>query len=290
MNVKSNKVIDIRDYYRDKLEKLYLPGEAMNLLGIAFQELLGISRVQLALEPDLRLSESELLKIHFACKDLLKHKPVQYIVGTTEFYDLKLSVNKQVLIPRPETEELVEWIVVENSQAGNIKILDIGTGSGAIALALKKNINQAEVWACDVSAGALDVARQNALGLGVEVNFVLSDILSKAEWSRFREFDLIVSNPPYVTESDKKRMQANVLDYEPHGALFVLDEDPLVFYQTILEFSKNHLKPGGKLYFEINEQFGEQTTRLFAEYGFKNIEIKKDLSRRERMARGTKME
>jgi release factor glutamine methyltransferase len=288
VKVKSNKVRDIRDYYQDKLEKLYPPEEAGNLLNIAFEDLLGVSRLQLVMEPELRLSESELLKIHFACKDLLKHKPVQYIVGTTGFYDLNLSVNKQVLIPRPETEELVDWILAENPEPEKIKILDIGTGSGAIALALKKNINHAEVWACDISTGALDVARQNALSLGLEVNLVLSDILNKTDWSRFPEFDLIVSNPPYVTESDKKRMQANVLDYEPHGALFVLDEDPLVFYRTILEFSKNHLKSGGELYFEINEKFGEQTKKMFAEHGFMDIDIKKDLSWRDRMARGMK--
>lgn len=252
------------------------------------EELTGISRMQMFTEPDLRISESDLLKIHFACKDLLNYKPVQHVTGIADFYGLRLRVNPYVLIPRPETEELVEWILKDLQQRPAGSMLDIGTGSGAIALALKKHHPEMEVTALDNSQNALNTARTNAGQNSLKIHFTLLDILKSKENSDLPNYDMIVSNPPYVTESDKKEMQPNVLDYEPDSALFVPEDDPLIFYREILNFSKNHLLPGGNIYFEINERFGTEMIGLLEAFGYRNIQLKKDLSDRDRMIKGTK--
>lgn len=283
MNFKTNKIKDIHDTYFLELNQLYPPGEAANLLDMIFEHRLRITRIQRTTYPDRRLSESDMLAVHFDVKALKKFMPIQYIHGECEFFDLKLLVNENVLIPRPESEELVQWIIDGNRQNGDISILDIGTGSGCIALALKKNLPEAEIFGCDVSAEALKVAGKNAESNQLPVTFFLMDILKESEWGNQHIFDVLVSNPPYVTQSEKSEMSANVLDYEPPQALFVSDEDPLIFYRSILSFAKNHLKPGGSVYFEINRQFGRELIQLATDAGFWKIELRKDLSGNDRM-------
>lgn len=288
MKIKSNKVTDIRATYTGKLRKVYAEKEAGSLLDILLLETAGLSRVQRVADKELRLSESEILKIHFACKELLRHRPVQYILGHANFYGLRLRVDERVLIPRPETEELMEWIVETYKSTDSLRILDIGTGSGAIALALRKNLPQTEMWAMDVSAKALEVAAANGTALGLSVKWIKADITKSSHYQQFPLFDVIVSNPPYVTESDKALMQANVLDYEPAGALYVSNADPLLFYRHILTFAQARLSPGGTIFMEINERFGKEMHAVLAESGFQNIELRHDLRGRMRMVRAQK--
>ena len=218
----------------------------------------------------------------------MRHRPIQYILGYTDFYGLRLRVDKRVLIPRPETEELVEWIIKTYKTAEGHRILDIGTGSGAIALALRKSLPVAEIWAMDVSAEALEVAAENGAALELPVKWIKADITDSSQYRQFPQFDVIVSNPPYVTESDKAEMQANVLDYEPERALFVSDADPLEFYRHILDFAQAHLNPGGSIFMEINERFGNEMRELLAASGYQNIELRHDLRDRMRMVRAQK--
>ena len=228
---------------------------------ILFDYYFKISRVKMLLEPDLRLSESEMLKIHFAVKDLLKYKPIQYVIGETEFCDLRFKLNENVLIPRPETSELVRMIAdsCKLSAVGNI--LDIGTGSGCIAISLAKMLPQSQVFAMDISEKALDVAKENAANNNENVIFIHDDILSLRNDIETK-FDIIVSNPPYVREMEKTDMHDNVLNWEPHGALFVSDDDPMIFYKSILEFSKTHLNENGQVWLEINEFLGKEMLSL----------------------------
>lgn len=312
MKTPSNSVRDCRRYYAGELEKLYGSDEANALIMILLEHYFNIDKIKIALEPDLRLSESELLTLHFAVKELLKNKPVQYIIGETEFCGMRFFVNENVLIPRPETEELVNQLIscsvnqlavnphpsfrpdierremVAEKSPANISILDIGTGSGCIAISLAKLLKDSDVTAVDISEKALEVARKNAEENGVNVHFVHDDILNphvKTYGRASQQFDIIVSNPPYVCESEKSEMRANVLDYEPSTALFVSDNDPLVFYRKILEFAQKTLKPNGAVWFEINEKFGKEMKNLCLEKGFKNVEIIKDFRGRERVVR-----
>jgi release factor glutamine methyltransferase len=236
-----------------------------------------------------RMSESELLKFNFAVKQLKQQRPVQYILGKADFYKLQFVVNEQVLIPRPETEELVDLIIRELKQTNAPDILDIGTGSGCIAITLKKNLPAATVAALDVSEGALKVAMQNAVSNQVAVSFFQQDILKTNTLPEavFRQFDCIVSNPPYICISEKKEMDKNVLEHEPHLALFVPDEDPLLFYKAIADFALNHLKPKGKLYFEINAAYGLETKQMLEKKGFKNVILISDLNNKNRILQGS---
>ncbi len=294
MKTPSNSVRDCRRYYAGELEKLYGSDEANALIMILLEHYFNIDKIKIALEPDLRLSESELLTLHFAVKELLKNHPIQYVLGETEFCGLRFFVNESVLIPRPETQEMVEMIasIARRDNACVIrtecKIIDIGTGSGCIAISLAKLLKDSDVTAVDVSEKALEVARKNAENNGVNVHFVLDDILNphvKTHGRASQQFDIIVSNPPYVSESEKTEMRANVLDHEPSSALFVPDSDPLVFYRKILEFAQKTLKPDGQIWFEINEKFGKETAELCREKGFKNVEIIKDFREKERIVR-----
>ncbi|MDY6436989.1 MAG: peptide chain release factor N(5)-glutamine methyltransferase, partial [Bacteroidales bacterium] len=240
MKTPSNSVRDCRKYYAGELEKLYGSDEANALIMILLEHYFGIDKVKIALNPELRLSESELLTLHFAVKELLKNKPVQYVTGETEFCGMRFSVNENVLIPRPETEEMVKMITnsVDTRRATSIpnSILDIGTGSGCIAISLAKLLKNSLVTAVDVSEKALEVANKNAEANSTPVTFIKDDILNPQNPDLLNgQFDIIVSNPPYVCESEKSEMRANVLDYEPSTALFVSDHDPLVFYRKILE-------------------------------------------------------
>ncbi len=288
MKTPSNSVRDCRKYYAGELEKLYGSDEANALIMILLEHYFGIDKVKIALNPELRLSESELLTLHFAVKELLKNKPVQYVTGETEFCGMRFSVNENVLIPRPETEEMVKMITnsVETRRATSIpnSILDIGTGSGCIAISLAKLLKNSLVTAVDVSEKALEVAKKNAEANSAPVTFIKDDILNPQNPDLLNgQFDIIVSNPPYVCESEKSEMRANVLDYEPSTALFVSDHDPLVFYRKILEFAQKTLKPNGEVWFEINERFGKEMQSLCLEKGFKNVEIIKDFRERDRV-------
>lgn len=240
----------------------------------------------MALDPDLRLSESEMLTFHFAVKDLLKNKPIQYIIGETGFCNLKFKVNENVLIPRPETAEMVYRIYNEQLTINNypFSILDIGTGSGCIAISLAKAIPDSKVYALDVSGEALKVAKENAIYNDVNINFIHDDILNLKN-NIETKFDIIVSNPPYVRELEKADMHDNVLEWEPHKALFVSDNDPLIFYRNILEFAKSHLKENGEIWFEINEFLGKEMTDLCHELGFSDVNIYKDFRGKERILR-----
>ncbi len=297
MKVASNLVKDIRKYYCDQLCSIYDKDEANAMILILFEHYFNLDRVKMALEPDLRLSESEMLKIHFAVKDLLKNKPIQYITGETEFCELKFKVNENVLIPRPETSEMVYKIVNETTgqrdkefcsrrdAESRLSILDIGTGSGCIAISLAKLLPEAQVYALDISEEALNVAKENAKINDVNITFIHEDILTQtlAQAPTQTKFDIIVSNPPYVRELEKAEMRDNVLKWEPHNALFVSNDDPLIFYRSILEFAKSHLKENGEIWFEINEFLGKEMTSLCKEFGFSNVKIHKDFRGKERI-------
>jgi release factor glutamine methyltransferase len=289
MKVPSNLVRDIRKYYCEQLCSVYDSDEATAMVLILLEHYFKITRVKMALEPDMRLSESEMLTFHFAVKDLLKNKPIQYIIGETEFCDLKFKVNENVLIPRPETSELVYKIVNRQQTTDNRlrSIIDIGTGSGCIAISLAKRIPNSKVYALDISEKALEVAKENAINNDADITFIHDDILSlnnKIE----TKFDIIVSNPPYVRELEKADMRDNVLNWEPHNALFVSDSDPLIFYRNILEFAKNNLNQDGEIWFEINEYLGKEMTDLCKVYGFSDIEIFKDFRGKERIVKVNK--
>jgi release factor glutamine methyltransferase len=278
MEVRSNKVGDVRDHYKVKLLNNYEEREAEALLFILIEEFAGISKAKVISEPGLTITESELLKIHFAVKDLTKHKPIQYILGKTEFYGLPIKVNPDVLIPRPETEELVDLVIKENRFLKNLRILDIGTGSGCIAIALQKNLADAELVAIDISLKAINTAKQNSTLNGTEINFRCVDFLNESNWSQLGYFNVIVSNPPYVRNSEKTQMKKNVLDFEPELALFVEDENPYVFYKTIADFSIRYLKKPGKVYCEINQYLSEGVLDLFVSHGFSDVNLIKDLN------------
>lgn len=244
---------------------------------------------------DQEVTDVEIKRLDDVLKQLLTNRPVQYVLNEAWFYGLKFEVNENVLIPRPETEELVDWIVKEiESEKWKVKsfvtkphnspltILDIGTGSGCIPIAIKKNIPAAEVTAIDVCSEALHTAINNAVTHQTEINFQLLDFLDESKWNELGTYDIIVSNPPYIKSSESKSMSEHVLQYEPHKALFVPDDDPLLFYRKIADFALLHLKPNGMVYVEINQQLGKETENVFLEKGF-TVELRKDMSGNERM-------
>ena len=253
----------------------------------------GKKRIDLALNPEMEMDALQLIKWESALSELKNQKPIQYIIGQTEFYGLPFLVNENTLIPRPETEELVEWIIVESSKSavGSLKILDIGTGSGCIAISLAKNLPNAEVFAVDVSEKALAVAKKNAEINKVKVNFVNADILKINDLAELptsniqhpTHFDIIVSNPPYVRNLEKDEIKPNVLEFEPHLALFVEDTDALLFYRKTAELATKNLAQNGQLFFEINQYLGKETVELLVNLGFKSIELKKDIYGNDRM-------
>jgi release factor glutamine methyltransferase len=289
MKIASNKIKDIIRFFKEQLKDIYDESEINTMIRYCFEEFSGIRNVNTNDDGNNTVSESELLKFNFAVKDLKKEKPLQYILGKADFYGLKFIVDENVLIPRPETEELVHLIIKDVKSSGltaPISILDIGTGSGCIPVTLKKHIPRADVFAVDISEKALEMAHLNATINAVEVNFILFDILSDSEFP-VPDLDIIVSNPPYVKLSEKETMKENVLAYEPHIALFVNDEDALLFYRAIANHALKKLKPGGKIYFEINEELGFETKELMEQKGFKNVELIKDINNKNRILRGT---
>ena len=252
------------------------PGEVVSLFRLLGEGFLGMSRVDMTLNLNKELSRVELSALEKGLKRLQKHEPIQYILGEIEFFGLPFKVNKNVLIPRPETEELVEWILQDLQEIGKDepRILDIGTGSGCIAVSLAKNLPKALVSAIDISEAALETAKMNAALNGVEVGFLQKDILSMGELTE--KYDLIVSNPPYVRELEKHEMKPNVLNNEPETALFVKDENPLLFYDKIAKLAQVGLKKNGGLYFEINQYLGKETEQLIREAGMET-ELRKDV-------------
>ncbi len=258
-----------------ELSDLYPETEIQSFFNFLIEFKLNLTRVELALQPTIELNEGDFIFFQKAFHSLKNHIPIQYIIGEAEFYGLTFNVNNNVLIPRPETEELVDWILKDRKNIQDIKILDIGTGSGCIAISLAKNLPNAEVFAIDISSEAIKTAELNAQLNKVTVHFMEADILSLNELPQ--KFDIIVSNPPYVREQEKEQMQQNVLDNEPHIALFVKDENPLLFYNKISDLAKSHLTLNGSLYFEINQYLGLKTVDLLKSKGFKNIELRKDL-------------
>lgn len=274
------KIKKYKTSFVESLSFLYDKDEAENFFFLILKKIKGLSRVDLALNPELEFPEKEAQQLDFYLNELQKQKPIQYLLGTTEFFGLTFNVNPNVLIPRPETEELVDWIVRKNQSKTDLKILDIGTGSGCIAISLAKNL-KAEVFAFDISENALQTAQFNADQNQVFVHFVEFDILNDL-WEG-EPFDIIVSNPPYVRESEKHEIKPNVLENEPHSALFVPDDNPLVFYEKITDFAQKHLTKNGQLFFEINQYLGQETAEIPQQKGFKNIRLKKDIYGNDRM-------
>ena len=255
---------------------------------ILMSHITGLSTAQLLAKPNLQLTEEQQKWFDEAVIRLQNNEPIQHILGYTTFYGREFKCDRRALIPRPETEELVDWIINDcstlNSQLSTLNLLDIGTGTGCIALSLAKELTNTEVTALDISEEALSLARENAELLETKnVDFIKGDILNKTFNSQLSTFNFIVSNPPYIREYEKVDMEANVLDYDPHTALFVSNDDPLIFYRAIAEFGLEHLAPNGALYFEINQYLGQETCDLLIALGYKNVELRKDINDNPRM-------
>ena len=280
----------LRTYFNNALLGYYPKIEIDSFFNLLSEHVLKMKRVEITQKLYVVVLGKKYDKFQKAIDRLKNYEPIQYILGDTEFYGLKFKVNSSVLIPRPETEELVQWVINDvNSSAveKSLKILDIGTGSGCIAIALAKNLPNTKVFALDVSDVALKLAKQNAIANEVELEFIQADILD-ADFNSI-QFDIIVSNPPYVRELEKETMSANVLNHEPHLALFVKDDDALLFYRKITEVANNILKTEGQLYFEINEFLGKSTKQLLNNSNYKNVELKKDVFDKDRMVKAIKL-
>jgi len=271
-----------KDYFVSELNGLYPKEEVESFFNLLCESYLGLSRVESITNKNQILSNKIEKQFQEATQKLKSFEPIQYIIGSTEFYGLTFKVNQDTLIPRPETEELVDWVI--KSHASNQKsILDIGTGSGCIAISLTKTIPNVSVSALDISNDAIKIANQNATFHKVAVDFEVADILKINSLSQ--KYDIIISNPPYVRHSEKEMMQKNVLDFEPSRALFVTDEDPLIFYKKISALAKRFLNPDGFLFFEINEYLSKEVIQLLENEKFKGIELKQDFFGKDRMVK-----
>ncbi len=279
------QLLEFKNIFFKELSDVYPQTEIQSFFNILIEFKLNLSRIEVALQPHFNIDKNELDFLQKALLNLKKQIPIQYIIGETEFYGLPFIVNKNVLIPRPETEELVSWILTSTPLSDQIKILDIGTGSGCIPISLAKNLPNAEIYALDISKEALKIAKKNALKNNVTIHFIEADILTLNELPQY--FDIIISNPPYVRELEKEQMRQNVLANEPHLALFVENENPLLFYDKIAELTKKYLTKNGKLFFEINQYLGNETIELLQSKGFKNIQLKKDIFEVDRMVKAT---
>ncbi|MDE6859143.1 MAG: peptide chain release factor N(5)-glutamine methyltransferase [Duncaniella sp.] len=277
---------DLLQGAQDKLTPLYGSGEAKWLVRTIIEHVKGWNQVEVSLRRNEDMSDFIVGKVNDAVDKLLVNEPVQYIFGDTYWYGMTLKVTPDVLIPRPETEELVDMIVKEN-KSPDLKVLDICTGSGCIAVALAKNLPYSTVRGVDISAAALEVARQNAELQHAKIDFQKNDALSMVADTK-EKYDIIVSNPPYIVEREKKNMCANVLDYEPHLALFIPDDEPLKFYKAISEYAFDSLTNQGKLYFEINPIFSDKLTEMLSSQGWSDIQIYPDMYGKKRVARALK--
>ena len=267
---------------REQLQGYYPDSEINMFSYLILESVCSIDKSSFLRHKDKKISLNEHFRIKEIIEDLKKYRPIQYILGETEFYDMKFIVDENVLIPRPETEELVEWVIRKEQTPKGYKLLDIGTGSGCIAIALAKHLPQAEVFALDISDKALDIARQNAMKNQADVIFFQYDIL-KDEPFAFPKFDCIASNPPYITFKEKETLEKNVLDYEPHQALFVPDENPLLFYERIAGFARNHLKEEGSLYLETSSHYGQASAKALIDKNFHSVKLYKDISGNDRV-------
>lgn len=294
------KIGEAEKYLVNELNGFYDKSESASIARLMLEECTGFAPIDLRLNKQQPLPADVEAQINLYLHRLQQHEPIQYILNKAWFYGMALFVDKNVLIPRPETEELVDWIVKDIKASGiqvfarglaqadatnRLKILDVGTGSGCIALALKKTMPVAEVWGCDVSEEALNVARRNGAALDIRVDFQGINFLDAKQQTMLPTVDVIVSNPPYLPMRDKEAMQPNVLLFEPHTALFVPDDDVLLFYKAIAHFAKTRLHQQGAIYLEIHEELGEKAASLFEKEGFKNVEIRKDMQGKERMVK-----
>lgn len=282
---------EFRHYFNSELSDHYPKTEIQSFLSIVLEEYMGLQRIDLITKPNFTIESGLLNTLKNVIQKLKSHQPIQYIIGKTEFYGLPFLVNEHVLIPRPETEELVEWILEsckvkgKSTKGSTLEIIDIGTGSGCIPIALKKNLSNTRISAIDVSKGALVVARKNAQLNEVKIEFIEKNILETEDLHQ--KYDIIISNPPYVRELEKVEIKPNVLENEPHLALFVEDHDPLIFYRKIAKLAKDHLNENGRLFFEINQYLGKEMLEMMRLLGFQNVLLKKDLFGNDRMIKAT---
>ncbi len=282
---KTSTIKEVIRYIKNALNKIYPEPEIDSLIDIIMDHAVKLKKTDLLINREQTITHQQLKKIENITKQLKKQKPIQQILGETEFYNITLKIEPHILIPRQETEELVDWIIKDSAHQ-RIKILDVGTGSGCIAIALAKNLPLASVTALDYKQKIIDTARKNAQLNDVNIRFICSDILNEALPDE--TYDLIVSNPPYVRSSEKKYMKRNVLDFEPNESLFVKDHDPLIFYRKIIQLVRENLTNKGFVYFEINENLGEEMVRLMKEHKLRNICLKKDLNNKDRMIKAQK--
>jgi release factor glutamine methyltransferase len=276
----------IKDLYRNflvQLQKIYSLSEATAITDWVFEKMASLKRSDILKSPEKIITPAADELIQKTLQELLLHKPVQYVLGEAWFYRMKFKVNAHVLIPRPETEELVEQLITDRkSKLTDPGILDIGTGSGCIPIAIKKNLPASKLIALDISEDALALATENAAFHNAHINFMLLDFLDESTWSALELFDIIISNPPYIPIHEKEKLAKNVTDFEPHLALFVPDKSPLIFYEKIAAFGRDHLLPNGKIYLETHEDYAQQTAALFRPY-YQTVMIKKDMYGKERM-------
>ncbi|WP_299620790.1 peptide chain release factor N(5)-glutamine methyltransferase [uncultured Tenacibaculum sp.] len=275
------KLNDFRSFFNNELKDLYPKKEIDSFFFRIIEAKMELDTIAVFTKGDTEITTETLSELTNITKRLKVEEPLQYILGNTEFYGYNFEVNSNVLIPRPETEELITWIKEFSSENDNIKILDIGTGSGCIPITLKKEIPTAEVFALDISEKAIETAKKNAKNNNVDVTFLLHDILSEKELEN--TFDIIVSNPPYVRNLEKEEIKNNVLNNEPHLALFVEDDNPLIFYKRIADIAKTALNPNGLLFFEINQYLGNETKQMLEDKNFSNVILKRDLFGNNRM-------
>jgi len=296
------KLEEAESLIKKEINTIYDHNESANIALLVLEDCTSFSGTDIVMNNELEISAEQEKKIHHHIKRLLQHEPIQYIMEKAWFYGMELYVDRNVLIPRPETEEVVDWIVKDVNASGKdvfqkaandadvtkqLKILDVGTGSGCIALALKKTMPKAEVWGCDVSDEALNVARRNGSDLDIRADFQGINFLDEDQQKSLPTVDIIVSNPPYIPLQQKERMRPNVVKHEPHEALFVPDDNALLFYKSIAHFAKKRLYANGAIYLEIHEDLGEDLTNLFRKEGYEKIELRKDMQGKDRMIKVT---
>ena len=286
---------ELKEIFISSISELYPSEEVQSFFNLLSEKYLGLSRIEIVLNSEMKISKNQLFTFEKAIQRLIKFEPIQYIIGETEFYGLQFLVDNNVLIPRPETEELVDWIVKDTNEKNEDRkdlfianesfktVLDIGTGSGCIAISLAHSLTNTNVSAIDISEGALQIAKQNSQLNKVDVNFEKADILNIDDDFSDMNFDVIVSNPPYVREQEKSQIEPNVIKHEPALALFVEDNDPLLFYRKIAQFSQKYLKNEGVLFFEINEYLSKELISMLKTEGFKEVILRKDIFGKARM-------
>jgi release factor glutamine methyltransferase len=294
------KMADAERYISGRLQEVYEESEAKNIADLLIEHITSLSKNERLSRNEYEITPEQELAFREDIQRLLKHEPIQYLMNKSWFYGLELFVDPSVLIPRPETEELVEWVINDIKASGLdvftrdmagadktnlLKILDVGTGSGCIALALKKAMPKAEIWGCDMSEEALNVARRNGSALDIRVDFQGLNFLDPEQQRQLPTVNILVSNPPYIPIKDKQLMDRNVVEHEPHLALFVPNDDPLVFYRALAKFGMHRLYENGSIYMEIHEDLGSQVTDLFKEEGYFSVEVKKDMQGKNRMVK-----